>query len=535
VAVLVTSGGGGGGGTTHTGGKTGLPLTFDEAKSQGTNVTWGPNCDTKTGKVAVPLWYAPPCVVPWKGGDNGGATTVGVTKDTITVAVYQAQPDPLSQAILKQSGSDASLQSELATNQQYVDFFSAHYELYGRKVKLVPLKASGTQDDDVAAKADAIRVATEIKAFASFGGPSQSSAYADELAARHVLCVGDCITAEPESFIQSRAPYIWPTFASPEQAARHWSTFVGGQLAGRKATFAGDPALVKQQRRFGIVRYDDQPGTFRRTFKTFKTLLKSHGVNIAADLPYQFDLTTAQETARTIIAGLKKANITTVIMAGDPVFPSFFTKEATAQNYFPEWVVMGYAYSDTSLFGRLNDQRQMEHTIGVSLLPTRTQDSIDQFSTILSWQSGQGPIAKTFRVLVQAPLIFFTGLHLAGPHLTPETFRDVLFRFASERPTSPPFVHVSWGHHSIWPLTDYTGSDDAVVIFWDSKATGPDEVGNDGVGLWRFALGGRRYMPNQWPSGSVGLFDTKSSVTILDQLPPGAAPPNYPSPAAGGR
>src|ERR1700694_1763618 len=120
--------------------------------------------------------------------------------------------------------------------------------MYGRKVKLVPVKASGAADDDVAPKADAIKVATEVKAFASWGGPSQTSAYADELAARGILCVGDCITAEPESFIESRAPYIWPTFASPEEVSLHWSSFVGGQLAGRKAVYAGDPALVKQKR-----------------------------------------------------------------------------------------------------------------------------------------------------------------------------------------------------------------------------------------------------------------------------------------------
>jgi hypothetical protein len=74
------------------------PLTFDQAKAQGKQVDWGPRCDTTTGKVAVPSGYAPPCVAPWKGGDNGGSTAPGVTKDTITVALYQAQPDVLQQA-----------------------------------------------------------------------------------------------------------------------------------------------------------------------------------------------------------------------------------------------------------------------------------------------------------------------------------------------------------------------------------------------------------------------------------------------------
>ena len=55
----------------------------------------------RTGKVAVPSGYAPPCVEPWKGGDNGGATAPGVTEDTITVALYQAQPDLLQQTFFE--------------------------------------------------------------------------------------------------------------------------------------------------------------------------------------------------------------------------------------------------------------------------------------------------------------------------------------------------------------------------------------------------------------------------------------------------
>ena len=172
-----------------------------------------PTCDTSTGNVAVPFSYAPPCVIPWKGGNNGGATAPGVSADTITIAVYQEQPDLLQETFLQQSGSDESLNAELTTDQQYVDFFESHYQTYGRKVKLVPIKASGAADDDVAAKADAIKVATEIKAFASWGGPSQTGAYADELAARGVLCLGDCILAQPESFIATRAPYLWPLLA----------------------------------------------------------------------------------------------------------------------------------------------------------------------------------------------------------------------------------------------------------------------------------------------------------------------------------
>jgi hypothetical protein len=531
VAGALTNGGTDTGASNHGGRPSALPLTFDEAQARGVNVDWGPTCDTTRGTVAVPLWYAPPCVEPWTGRDNGGATARGVSRDEIVVAVYQAQPDLLEQTFLERSGSDETLGAELATIQQYVDFFEAHYQTYGRKVRLVPIRASGPPDDDITAKADAIRVASEIKAFASFGGPSQTTAYADELAARGVLCVGDCTTAAPESFLESRAPYIWPSLASPDQAAEHWAAFVGKELSGRRAKFAGDAALRRKKRRFGVVRYDDEPGTFDQSFARFARLLKDRGVDLATQVPYQLDLGSAQENARASIAALREAGVTSVIIAGDPVFPAFLTREATAQGYFPEWVVMGYAYTDTAVFGRQYDQQQWRHAFGVTLLPTRQADDIDELASVLVWQSGRGPIAKTFRLLVQAPLLFFTGVHLAGPDLTAETFRDALFRYPAGRPTSPPFLHLSWGRHDIWPGVDLTGGDDAAVIWWDPSASGSDEVGNDGTGLWRYARRGARYLPDAWPDGHVGLYDDATSVTILRTLPPEARPPDYPSPS----
>jgi hypothetical protein len=508
-----------------------LPLTFDEARAQGVDVEWGPTCDTTRGTVAVPLWYAPPCVEPpAPGAGNGGDTAPGVAADEIVVAVYQAQPDLLEQVFLERSGSDEALDAELETIQQYVDFFEAYYQTYGRTVRLVPLRASGPPDDDITAKADAIRVATEIKAFASFGGPSQTTSYADELAARGVLCIGDCTTAAPQSFLESRAPHIWPSLASPDQAAEHWAAFVGKELAGRRARFAGDASLRDEQRRFGVVRYDDQPGTFDQSIARFTDLLEQRGVDLATEVPYQLDLESAGEAARSAIAALREADVTSVIIAGDPVFPTFLTQEATAQGYFPEWVVMGYAYTDTAVFGRQYDQEQWKHAIGVTLLPTRQADDIDELATILTWQTGRPPLAKTFRLLVQAPLLFFTGVHLAGPDLTADTFRAGLFRFPPDRPTSAPFLHLSWGRHDIWPGLDLTGGDDAAVIWWDPDAIGPDEVGNDGTGLWRYARDGERYLPDGWPDGDVGLHDDATSVTILEVLPPDARPPDYPSP-----
>jgi hypothetical protein len=509
----------------------GAALTFEEAKAQGKDVDWGPNCDTGTGRLAVPSGYAPPCVEPWTGGDNGGSTAQGVTEDTITVALYQTQPDLLQQTFFENSGSDESLAKEHTTTQEYVDYFSAHYELYGRKIELVTVKASGAPDDDVAAKADAIKVATEVKAFASFGGPGQTDAYAQELAARGVLCVGDCLIAQPQRFLEDHSPYLWPTLASPEQASEHWAAFVGTQLGKGKAVHAGSKELAAKKRVFGVVHYDDDAGTFRRSVSHFEDLLGTYRVKPAVTVPYTLDLGTAQEDARLVITKLQTAGVTSVLLAGDPVFPTFLTREATTQGFFPEWVVLGYAFTDTAVFGRQYDQKQWAHAFGVSLLPARTADDVDELGNLITWQTGKPPTAKTFRQLVQAPLILFTGLHLAGPRLTAKTFRAGLFRFPSAPAPEPTRLHLSWGRHDIWKGVDLTGSDDATVVWWDPDATGPDEVGRSATGLYRYADEGTRYLPDTWPKKPVGLYHDATSSTVITQLSPEDAPPSYPSPA----
>ncbi|HEX5585770.1 MAG TPA: hypothetical protein VFZ17_00545, partial [Acidimicrobiia bacterium] len=348
--------------------------------------------------------------------------------------------------------------------------------------------------------------------------------------ARGVLCVGDCLIAQPQRVLEKDRPYLWPTLASPEQASEHWAAFVGTQLAKGKAKYAGDD-LQRKPRRFGIVHYDDDAGTFRASVKSFTTRLSAYGVRPAVTIPYGLDLGTAQEDARLVIAKLQSKGVTSVLLAGDPVFPTFLTAEATKQGYFPEWVVLGYAFTDTAVFGRQYDPEQWKHAFGVSLLPARTTDDIDELGNLITWQTGEPPSARTFRQLVQSPLIFFTGVHLAGPDLTAKTFAAGLDRFPPASSTVATRIHFSWGRHGIWKGLDLTGGDDATVIWWDPGAHGPDEVGREGDGLYRYADDGARYLPSEWPSQPVGLYDDATSTTVLTELPPADQPPSYPSPA----
>ncbi|MEY2447238.1 MAG: hypothetical protein QOH79_714, partial [Acidimicrobiaceae bacterium] len=59
-------------------------------KGSRTDLTFSDKCDTTTGRLKMPYFFAPECFA--NAADNGGATAKGVTKDTITVVVYLA-PD----------------------------------------------------------------------------------------------------------------------------------------------------------------------------------------------------------------------------------------------------------------------------------------------------------------------------------------------------------------------------------------------------------------------------------------------------------
>jgi hypothetical protein len=133
-------------------------------------------------------------------------------------------------------------------------------------------------------------------------------------------------------------------------------------------------------------------------------------------------------------------------------------------------------------------------------------------------------------LLWQGTQTFMTGVHLAGPHLTPETFRDGLFADppSGGLPTAP---QVSYGDHGVFDAPDHLAVDDMTEIWWDADATGPDEQAVEGTGMMRYANGGARYLPGEMTGGDPSAFVEEGSVTMYDEIPPDQRPPSYPSPA----
>lgn len=506
------------------------PMTTEKAKLLNQEVDFGDKCDEETGLYAIPFTYSSLCVEPFTG-NNGGATAPGVTAKEVKVIVYVGDPrkNPLQAATVRSAGADVDVATAKETMTGYAQLFSAYYETYGRTVNVEYFNGTGAPDDPITAKADAIAIA-EQKPFAVINGPPQTNAFSEEITARGILCIGDCALAKPEKFTTDHAPLVWATGPIPEQASLLTAEMVGNMLAGKKAEFAGDPKMQSQIRKFGAVHYNTPAGDHTAAFGALADALAKNGAKLVAEQEFFLDLARSQEIARTVIAKMKTAGVTTIIFYGDPIMPGALSREATAQDYFPEWVLGPNVLADIALFGRTYDQKQWAHAFGVALTPARTNQSASQTYNLYKWFHGQAPPNNTYGVLIPGIGNLFHGINMAGPKLTANSFRDGMFRSPSSggTPLSPA---VSRGHHGIWPGTDWGGSDDTGLLWWNPNAVGEDEVGNVGKGLYEYVLGGQRYEYGKVPSSDPGFFDAKSSITIYEEIPPEYAPPSYPSPA----
>lgn len=483
-----------------------------------------PDCDPDTGRLAIPSLYAPNCVPLWDDTrDNGGATYQGVTAEEIKIAIYDAEGSAeATEALETALGRELTPEEENALNREKVfEAYNALWETYGRTVTFQLLAASGSATDDAAAKADAIRAAEEMGVFAVLGGPSGTKAFAEELVARQVICIG-CAEGYPAESYEAWAPYVW----SSSMSTTFRNTFVLDlvkTLAGEPASHAGE-ALQDTERKFAYVHGDTVDDAYKPAADALVDGLADAGIEVS-DHPYVFDLGTAQETAGTLVARMQSDGVTSIIFSGDPFMPYFLGGAATGQEWFPEWILTGSAFTDTAVAARQYDQRQWEHAFGLSTLLARVDpDAAEgQDSNHVEWYFGE-ELSSYPELISASPL--FNGIHLAGPDLTPESFRDGLFSYT---PTDG-FV-TGWGvsyGEGVWGRPDYSAADDVTLVWWDPTAEGPHEDGAEGAGMYRYVDGGRRYGRGELDGVVAPFFDPSGSVLLFEERPPSDVPPSYP-------
>ncbi|HUQ40037.1 MAG TPA: hypothetical protein VM030_07755 [Acidimicrobiales bacterium] len=467
--------------------------------------------------------YMPPCLL--FTGSNGGATGRGVTGDKIKIVRHVPQVDPATQAILegaKLADEPAEVTRAFKALFRYANM---HYETYGREVEYLEYQASGPNESDEAMKADAVKLA-DMKPFAVFGGPARGI-LAKELAQRGIICI--CSVSLPSGFYNAQPPYIFSSLPTVDEHGIASAEYIGKRLGRKNAVFAGDEFAPGQgfktkPRKYGLIFVEGEKGQVYPEGKQARDLwikeMARYDLKYEVEIGYLYDPGRNQQDMTNIIATMKSKGVTTVVLLVDPLTPIILTAEATRQQYFPEWFVTGTGLSDTSAAGRIYDQAQWRHAFGVTPLwvtwtePAKSEGYREFHHGMPGMRpNDEGVLINIYRAPVQQ---LFTGIHMAGPRLTSDTFAQGLYNYPKTGGTAAaPLVYITRKYP--------TQIKDFAEVFYKADEPGRDERGEQGNGMMMKADGGKRYQAGQWPVGDPKVFNDPTALAVSDN-PPGGGP-----------
>ena len=490
----------------------------------------GPNCRPDGRQKGVST-YLPPCVE--FSGDNGGETARGVTREKIKVARYLLAIDPATRAILvnaRLADEDPVVNRAYEALRRYTN---QHVETYGREIEYVDVRARGNDTDEEAMKADAVKIAQEIKAFAVMeGNPSAPipNVFAREAAAQGLICI--CTTSLTDDFYTENKPYIFSSLPTITEYGMHTAEYIAKRLNGKPAKWAGDDKFPPQQmrskqRKFGLIYLEGNEGKVdpegKRARDDLVRELKRYGISLAVEVGYLYDPGRNQVDMTNMIAALKRAGATTIILYVDPLSPALITQEASRQQYYPEWFIAGTGLSDTTAAGRIYDQTQWSQAFGISPLWI-TWQTVARSNGYREFHHGmpgmrpgdEGVLINIYRAY---PQLLGIGIQMAGPNLTPDSFARGMFNYP--RTGGKPAAPLVYFNRQ-FP----TAIKDMIEIWYNGSGSGPDERGEQGRGLIMKADMGRRYQVGQWPQADPRAFDPNGAISFTDNPPGGGDPPH---------
>jgi hypothetical protein len=452
----------------------------------------GPCSDRRVQVVGDP--YSPPCMAWPTGKDNGGATYRGVSKDKIDIGFRIPVEDIKDfQSTISQLAGDKANQIPQSTEadfertiQDLVTYFNRNFQFYGRKLNLVQWKGKGSVFNEIvgagqeAANADAIRAAKEIKEFADISAFTQP--YADALSRQQVMSIGALYLSK--QWFDARQPYAWSPFPDCTSLSQTIAEYMNKRVYGYPADHAGGD-LKGKPRKVGLITPDNPE--YQQCANVGQKLIEAAG-NTVTRYNYTLDLSSLSDQANNIAAKMKKDNITSVVLACDPLTPLLLTSRMSQQNYYPEWIVAGVGLMDTSILGQLYDTSQWQHAFGLSLLGAeQPQQASYAYAAAKSVDPDHEPI---FGVDIFYYFIYqlATGIQMAGPNLTPQAFANGMRAYPGG--TGPAGT---WAY----PKGTYSPYRDAREIWWDPNAT---STYNGSKGAYRSDE--KRYKPGTWPKGA---------------------------------
>jgi hypothetical protein len=435
---------------------------------------------------------SPPCVPYWKG-DNGGSTWKGVDANTIRIGI----------------AGDEQREQPLWTK-----FFNDRFQLYGRQIQIVDVKcgggggASDSPQADMVQKADA--VAAENNVFAVLGcadSGGREKYFFDELARKGIVS----LTAKPdlrtEADFQHSAPYEWnfyPSYDVDEQNMAAQACTLRDQ-----APPAYAPVSLTGKRSFGIV-YTSYADSASIDLHWLRDGLNACGITVAqkdvlqvqyvpnsAGIGSQNRSATSTQQAQQAVAQLAGDGITTVMFISHSSDTIQVLQQASSAGYHAEWMMGYFAYNTIwSPTGPLPPSDQWDHAFGfdyqnklVAAPNNPWYWAVMQEDPTYSWP--YSPLSFGGWYLYEMELMLASGLQMAGPHLTPDTFQAGLWNTHFPNPPSAYF------EGTVGLNKDHTFIKDRALVWYSSSGSGP--WGQQGV--WCYITHGRRYTDATVPGG----------------------------------
>jgi hypothetical protein len=434
---------------------------------------------------------SPPCV-PYFDPDvgNGGATSKGVTSDEIIIALPKQFFENLTPAL------------------KAAQFFDKRYELYGRQLVLKEYDTTGCVEGQPAPdrmRADAVAVDEEFQAFATLayaGCQGADHHYYDALAERGILSIVDGnLTTGLERNYAERSPYQWNVMAGVDTILANTAQFYCGALAGKAPRYAGGQQAGADVRTLGVITTRSTDGT-TPDLTPLRDGLRACGVT---PVEQRDDQTggAGRNGVNTIVA-LRDAGVTSVMCLCNPVdLREVYMRAASAQGYQPEWVESSYINADLdNTYGGGNaPPDQSSHVIGISfrnkLLP---RQDMPWYWAVREADPTYDPPAGVYysaHSRYQQLLLLASGIQLAGPELTPESFRAGLqrARWANPGAGGAPYFQTRVGFQG----PRHTMSADASMFWFDPQRAGTIDPSVPGAIC--YVDRGRRYGLGSWPRG----------------------------------